>query len=255
MIFNNMNVKEIISSGLKKFLSDWKNILLCILVIAIAVLGIINNSSQRKIEKLIAEKIELADSLFEYKNKTGELYQAKETYITTISDLKKLNDDLAKEVKNLKDNPIVVTKIEYETQIKEVHIIDSLEVLPDSTYKSSFAYKNDWANIEGFTMFDFKNSNSYTNIDLIGLKGNFYFDIIEKDKHLYSIARTDNPYIQINNIENAIISPEKSKVLKNHFRRPWGIMAGIGPSVVLVGNTVKIYPAVQVTIGYKFIDF
>ena len=56
-------------------------------------------------------------------------------------------------------------------------------------------------------------------------------------------------------IEGAIISPQQSKVLKNYFNRPWGVMAGIGVSTLVIDNTIKIYPALQITVGYKFISF
>lgn len=256
MIFNNMNIKEKILSVLKSFFSNWKNVLLTILILVIIGMGISNRMAQRKIERLNAERAELVDTVSDYKNKVGDLYKARETYLTTIKDLKQLNEDLHAEVKNLKEHPIVVTKVEYETKVETIYIKDSLEVIDDEkSYKSIFNYSDRWTNIDGFTMFDFVNRNSYTLFNNITFTGNFYYDIIEKDKKLYTLVRSDNPYIQINNIESVILSPENSKIIKNHFRRPWGIMGGLGASVVLVNGTVKVYPAVQITIGYKFIDF
>lgn len=243
-----------VKSLLKKFFSNWKNILILLLICAVAVLYFINKSSAKKIQDLEAEKVELVDTLFDYKNKANEYYLAKETYITDLANLKKINQDLAAEVKKLKDNPIVVTKIEYETKIDSIKVKDTLYV-GQNNYTAMFDYSDDWAKINGYTFFDVLQNDAYTTIDQVSFKGNFYFDLIEKNKKLYSIARTDNPYVQINNIETAIVSPDNSKVLKNYFRRPWGIMVGVGPSVVLVDNTVKICPAIQVTIGYKFIDF
>ena len=251
-----MNAKETFLNLLKKFVSDWKNILIAVLIITAMVLYFNYRHAQRKLNFAEAEKIELADSISEYKNKVGELYSSKETYITTIKDLKKLNSDLSAEVKKLKDNPLVVTKIEYETKIETIYIKDSLEYNDTlKTYKSSFNYEDRWAQIGGFTMFDFCNMNSYTMLNNINFTGNFYFDVIEKNKKLYTAVRSDSPYIQINNIESAILSPENSKVLKQHFRRPWGIAAGLGASVVIVNGTVKVCPAVSVIVGYKFIDF
>jgi hypothetical protein len=82
-----------------------------------------------------------------------------------------------------------------------------------------------------------------------------YLDLIEKDKTLQFVVKADNPYLLINNINGAVISPEKSKVLKERFNKPWGVIVGVGPSVVVVGNAVKIYPALQLTLGYKLISF
>ena len=69
------------------------------------------------------------------------------------------------------------------------------------------------------------------------------------------MTKCDNPYVQINNIEGAIVSPEQSKVFKKRFNRPWGVMIGVGPSITVIDNTVRIYPALQLTVGYKFISF
>ena len=257
MIINHMNVKETFLNIFKKIFSDWKNICLIVFVLAAVILYFLYNNAKKRVSFLENEKTELIDTLEEYKNKAGELYIAKQTYITTIKDLKKLNEDLSAEVKKLKDNPIVVTKVEYQTKVETIYIKDSLEVVPDTLdyYKSHFNYSDRWANISGFTTFDMKYMNSYTTLNNIEFNGNFYFDLIEKNKKLYTAIRTDSPYIQINNIETAVISPEKSKVLKHYFNRPWGIMGGIGVSVVVVNNTVKVLPAVQLTVGYKFINF
>ena len=47
-------------------------------------------------------------------------YIAKNLYIQEIEDLKNQNEELYAEIKNLKDNPLVVTKIVTEYEIKKV---------------------------------------------------------------------------------------------------------------------------------------
>ena len=47
--------------------------------------------------------------MYQKTNKTGEVYDAKDTYIQKISDLKKSNKELYNELKNLKENPIIIT--------------------------------------------------------------------------------------------------------------------------------------------------
>ena len=46
-----------------------------------------------------------------YKNKLDSEYVAKNIYIQTANQLKKTNQELYDEIKNLKDNPVVVTKV------------------------------------------------------------------------------------------------------------------------------------------------
>jgi hypothetical protein len=69
------------------------------------------------------------------------------------------------------------------------------------------------------------------------------------------IAKSSNPYLQINNMDGYMLSPEKSKMLKKRFNKPWGVMVGVGPSVTIIDNKVQIVPSLQLTVGYKFISF
>ena len=62
------------------------------------------------------------DSLYVYKNMLDSEYVAKNLYIQEIEDLKNQNEELYAEIKNLKDNPLVVTKIVTKYEIKKVPV-------------------------------------------------------------------------------------------------------------------------------------
>ena len=66
-----------------------------------------------------------------YKNKIGELYTERKTDILTIKELRSKNSELYAEVKNLKDNPIVITKVNTKTELKEIEIHDTAYVGTD----------------------------------------------------------------------------------------------------------------------------
>lgn len=234
--------------------SDARRVIILLLGVAVVGLALNYHSLKHDYDNLVVDS---RDSVMTYKNKANQLYAMNQGYITDIKTLQDQNSALYKEVKNLKDNPIVVTKTEIEYRI------DSIKVYTDTTYAkndssiyvSNFSYNDGWCKIAGYNTFNVADHTSETFLNTIGAQSSLYVDLIEKDKKLQFIARADNPYIQINSIEGAMLSPEKSKVLKKRFNKPWGVMIGVGPSVVVTNNKVQVYPALQLTVGYKFISF
>lgn len=250
------SIFEFLKKGFKWMFSNFKNFIIVLLTILCLVAAFNFYSTKKELEKTKIELVEANDSTFTYMNKAKELYAARETYIANIKDLKKENEDLYKEWKNLKDHPIIIEKVKTIVKIDSITVRDTIGV--DSTktnYTAKFNYNDKYCSISGATLFNVPSMTANTSIYNITFPATFTTDVIEKDKKMYFLTKCDNPYVQINNIEGAIISPEQSKVLKSKFNRPWGIMVGIGPSMTIIDNTVKIYPALQVTIGYKVISF
>lgn len=256
-------LKEILSKVFdyfKKFckwlIKDIKNLIIVILFV-FGFVSMCNTSVMRhKLHETEIALIEANDTTFEYKNKTKELYAARETYIADINELKRQNSELYKEYKNLKDHPIIIEKVETIVKMDSIRIIDSVFVTPaENMYTAKFNYNDKWCSVNGFTHFDLINYKANTDINNISFPATFTTDLIEKNNKLLFITKCDNPYVQINNIEGAVVSPTQSKVLKKHFDKPWGIMVGVGPSVGIIDNNIKVYPAFHVTIGYKLINF
>lgn len=240
----------------KWIFSDFKNLLITALAIAAICFYFNYKSVKSEYDNFI---ISTNDTILVYKNKAGELYAQNKAYITDIENLKMTNTDLYNEVKNLKDNPLVVTKTVFKTVYEQLPATtDSLTTTienGDSIYKSNFSYKDDWTFLKGYTTFNTFNKSSSTFFDNITIASDLTMDLIEKKNNLYIIAKSSNPHLQINNTEGYIVSPEKSKMLKNRFNKPWGVMVGVGPSVTIIDNKIKFVPSLQLTIGYKFISF
>ncbi len=236
--------------------SDFKNLLITGLAIAAICFYFNYRSVKSDYDNLI---ISTNDTILVYKNKAGELYAQNKVYITDIENLKATNTDLYNEVKNLKDNPIVVTKTVFKTVYDSIPVTtDSVTTTienGDSIYKSNFSHNDKWLYLNGYTTFNLLNKNSITFFNKISMESDLTLDLIEKKKNLYIIAKSSNPYLQINNTEGYIVSPEKSKMLKSRFNKPWGVMVGVGPSVTIIDNKIKVVPAAQITVGYKFISF
>ena len=112
-----------------KIFSDLKNIL----IVTLAAVLLCTYFNYKRVSNDYQDTItEQVDTISSYKNKVGEMYSQIGTYISDIEKLKKINSDLYSEVKNLKDNPIIITKIETVTEIKEIHVTDTLHKYDES---------------------------------------------------------------------------------------------------------------------------
>lgn len=233
---------------------DWKNIAVVALLIAGVVLYCNYRVYRNRYQNAI---IEHNDSTRVYKNKIGELYAERETYITDIKNLKKSNSDLYAEVQHLKDHPVIITKYETITVIKDTTLIDTVTVVKDGVFKSEFALKNQWYDVSGFSTIDTQTLLGTTTFNNLAFYNNFTLDLIEnkKSKQLSFIVKSDNPYCQINNVDGVILSPESVTAIKKRYDKKWVVVAGIGPSFTIVNNKFMILPAAQITFGYKLFAF
>ena len=200
------------------------------------------------------------DSLEYYKNKAHEEYVAKNTYILELEDIKKVNEDLYKEIKNLKDHPLVVTKTEimYLHDTITTHVDSIIKQIDDKLYYWS-AQDSTFLQIAGITTIK-SNGEEFENIiSEVSMKANLDIDLIEtKDKQLKVIARSDNPYISFTDINSAVLDPTKSKVLKSYFKpKRFGFGPYVGGGVCVNPATGQVYlsPSIGVAIHYDFIQF
>ena len=236
-----------------KIFSDWKNIL----ILTLAAVLLCTYFNYKRVSNDYQDTItEQVDTISSYKNKVGEMYSQIGTYISDIEKLKKINSDLYSEVKNLKDNPIIITKIETVTEIKEIHVTDTLHKYDDFMYKFPFRYSNQYAIISGECNFDTSELIGSASFDKISFPNNITLSLIEPNKgQLSFIAKSDNPYCQINNMNGVVISPEDSKAIKKRFDKPWVLVLGVGGTVAVVDGKVAICPGIQLTFGRKIFAF
>ena len=99
------------------------------------------------------------------------MYKQSQTYIADIKDLKKKNSELYDEVKNLKDNPIVITKIKTETVYKNIYMRDTILLAIDDEHPNRFVsemkYDDKWCKIRGVSEYDLDSMLSSYRIDTI----------------------------------------------------------------------------------------
>lgn len=234
-----------------------RNIILISVFIVMGLIMAISISNCNRYKNLYDyTRIAYNDTVTQYLNKNKELYTANLLYITTEKDLRRQNEELYNEVKSLKDNPLVVTKI--KTVYKHDTVTVESPIIIDTAngdFESNFNYSDNWTDIAGnFKGNIFTNSGVF-NLNKLNFNCEITSDIIEKNGQLYFISKSDNPYMYISNTDGVMLTPEKSKALKQRFNRPWGIMAGIGFTATVYDNNVKIIPGLNITIGYKLLSF
>ena len=237
---------------LSVILKNWKNFVIFVLIILGLILYFKWRSSESELNRI---KIETTDSLTTYKNKVGELYTQRNTDILTIKELRSKNTELYDEVKNLKDNPIVVTKIKYDTKIKEITMHDTAYVDTIGVYSFPMKYYDQWCSLYGRSTIDTNMMIGTAKIDSLSIPNTITVDLIEKDKQLSFVAKSDNPYCKINNVIGSVISPENSSVLKKRFDKKWVVAAGIGPTLTYTDDKIKVVPGIQITVGRKLFGF
>lgn len=196
------------------------------------------------------------DSLEVYKNKLEEEYRAKNIYVQSIDQLKQNNSELYDEIKNLKDNPIVVTKTNIVVKTDTVYMTSDSIIAPNDTLRElywSVNEQNGYYAIKGQTNVRTDFSSFDTQINLFNIPITMTMDIIEKDKQLQFIGRSDNPYVTITNVNGVIVDPTKSDVIKSYFKpKRWSV----GPQVgVGVSSDLKITPYIGVGITYGILQW
>ena len=242
----NFKIKKLIANLIKQ-------IAFIILFIALGFSVTKCNSYKRQYQNSYRE---YRDSVAVYVSKCNEAYVMNNAYIADIATIKRENEELYNEIKSLKDNPIVVTKI------KTKYVFDTVYVEPELTadtvtgdFSANIAYQDEWNNFTGRFNGNIYSGASMFSIDKMELNCSLTTDLIEKNGKLYFITKADNPYLVINDIDGYLVSLEKLKFLKKQFNRPWGVMIGVGCTAMVYDSKVLLVPGINFTFGYKILSF
>lgn len=197
------------------------------------------------------------DSLDVYKNKLKEAYASVNVYVQDKNQLKKQNTQLAEELKKLKDNPIVITKTKVKVYVDTIYAESDTIIQQDTIYDLHwhFIEPNNYFSMNGLTRVKNDFSSFNTNIYNLQLDTEITMDIIDdkKNNRFKLIARTDNPYINITNMDGVVFDPTKSSILKKYYKtKRWHIGPQITYGITADG---KLRPTFGVGIGYGLINF
>lgn len=227
-----------------------------IILLSLLALGFFISSRHYYKKSLYPTVIYSSDTLSVYKNKLNEEYQAKKIYVQTIEQLKKENEEMYTEIKNLKDHPLVVTKTEVKFKTDTIYMQSDTIINVNDSIKSLHWHSvepNHYYTITGQTDVHTDFSSFSTQVNSLEIPGTLTIDIVEKNKQLTVIGKTDNPYISITNADGVVIDPTKSSVIKSYFKpKRWNI----GPQVgVGLSSDLKFRPYIGVGISYGLFQF
>lgn len=171
------------------------------------------------------------NELYEVKLKNKELLTVRDAYITTIDDLENLLEISKKEIKDLQKN--LNSKIAYISKIEANTKIEYIEVVKDSIIYvnnnpnniiSLFNYNDQWLNIVGQNNITIGDSFDCTTI-LNKININTPLTVgLSEDYQIF--VSSPNPYLQINNIEGAVIDESRFQRKKKLIN--WGLQGGFG---------------------------
>jgi len=185
----------------------------------------------------------LTDTIEYYQTKSGQLAAEKSILQGDIKDLKKLNEDLYKKVKDLEvKKPEQVVYVETQV-IHEVH--DTTYIYPEINdyLKQSFDFSNQWRTLTGYIEYDKPNLNLIFDKDIV----NVDYTLAIKDNNVY--ITSSNPYVRYNEIQGISLPPRKNPMFS----------VGVGPSFGvgygLVNKKFDIWAGISLNINYNLISF
>lgn len=215
------------------FKDNWKNILLVVFFFVIIVLAMSTTCARRDLDIADNNLKALNDTLHTYVLKNGELMYEKQGFIAEKAELEKyigIKESEVKEIeRKLKSALATIAKLQAQVRIDTIHMTDSIEVLPDSTYNCHFGYNDKWLTLDGTTNIKLDPFNSHTIINTIGMEVPLKVGTTEDNKWFVT---SENPYVQFTSVEGANLEKAKPK------RWSFGVQAGVGVvgGVGLVGT-------------------
>lgn len=202
------------------------------------------------------QKKPTADTIYQKTNKKGENYVAKDVFMQATADLKKQNAEIYKEFKSLKENPLVITKYSTKFKIDTVYA-ESQEITKKDTGSFDLKWKspeNKYYSFSGVTNVQKDFSKFNTQIYNFTSNANLTSDLVEKNGQFTIMVKSDNPYLNINNINGTVLDLRKNKTIKKMFPQK---KFGIGP-IVGYGydfKESKFAPFIGIGVSYNLLKF
>jgi len=154
-------------------------------------------------------KAALLDSVRVMKTKNGELESAKLTLAGSLGEIKKMNEDLAKELKKEKGKVRFITNTEIVYQ-KAPDSGMAVVTIQDSVGSIRTDIEDSCREFKGHTSFVFSKG-KITNPMFVVEKDEFNLKLVtglrERDKQLEIFVRSSCPNVTIQNIQGAVIDP------------------------------------------------
>ena len=221
-----------------------KDIIISILTIICIILTLSTNCSNHKNKGLTNNIQSLRDTIEFIQLQNGNLLSEKQSLILDNQQLNEYLDLSKQDIKDLQkklDSKLLyISELESNVSVHTVICHDSVYIV-DSVHYVDFSYSDNWIDLYGTTNLKIPQTtinNLYINTPLtIGLtEDNKFF------------ATSPNPYINITNINSAIVDTKKTTKPKFNL----GIQVGIGVNYDLIQRQFGVGPYVGVGLSYGF---
>jgi len=216
----------------------------------------------------------LTDSVRFYKSKNGELVYEKTAFISKQNELSQLNKDLVNEIKELKDNPIVVIK----TKFVIVHDTVEIEVNSgDYTYNEDNTIKSRTFDWKLDTAYDSNNYRTLHGDYIVSVDSNINITTTDfrlmtdeigiglatgltegKDNNVEIFITSTYPGFKPTNIDGALFDPRESEVIKKYFPpKRWSLspFVGYGVYVDIANGRVGTGAAAGISVSYALFQW
>lgn len=195
----------------------------CIFII---IISFMHSHFSRENETLNQNLIAYKNDLEEVELKNGELITSRDSYILQINELEEQFNLSKKEVKDLKKqlgaSLAYISILESNVNVDTVVTVkDSIIYIDKNEVEVRFHYSDDWFGFNGLTKM--KDGDASTSIYNMNMRVPLEIGLMENYK-LY--VKTDNPYVELSNIEGAVI--DKSILYPKQKRWSWGLQGGFG---------------------------
>lgn len=195
-------------------------------ILIICVLGWIiysqYNSSQNIKDEYNTNIVAYTDSISYYKTKNDDLVAQKGIFECEFKDMKKLNDSLYNEIKDLKIKNDVLVGMQVSGKVEYLPG-DTVYIVKQDTisngFKHNFNFNNQWRKLEGNVLY------IPDSLKVNITKDEMLFDYtvaIDEENKLY--IKSSNPYIKYNDFTGFTVPKQK----KTHFSIGPSVTAGYG---------------------------
>lgn len=239
---------------MKEFLKKhWKTIVIVILLLIIAGFVWSLVKSHKEADTWEHNYHALQDSVHYYETKNGELLAYKDALILDKKELQEYLNMSRQEIKELEKAlqgalamaGQIHTVIRYDT----IRMTDSIYLVNDTIF-SKFKYEDLYTQIGGHTVITDSMTKSETTLDYIDIYTKLKIGMTDNYKFY---ATSDNPHLNITNIESAVIDEDMFR----QDRKKWGlsVYAGFGANYGIVDKKIDVGPSFGVALTYDLIQW
>ena len=230
---------------------DKKVIIISIIeaLIFIFVIISISQCSSQKIKNLDQNFIASRDKITELTLENGKLLAERSAYIVKNNELEEILNITKQEKKDierkLNDKIAYISTIESNIRVDTLELVNTIIIKDSSTINIGFNYDDKWVKFSGSSYY--KNGKSKTSIFDININTPLKVGLTND---LTIFVESENPYLNITNIEGAVIDGSTLHPKKKRWN--FSLQGGIGVHYGLFRQKVDVGPYIGAGISYNF---